>query len=199
MEREQRDDCETGEHGVDAEQIPDVAGVVTVRVDRDAVDEARERDSPHKRCSEAPDGVRRRPRRTANAGSRSSHATRTRRRGRSGGRGRGGGRGRSRRTSSRTRREMLQMSRLAATTNHTSLPSQTGAIDLSSAPLSSSVRGTNGRSIPTPKSNPSSTKYPAQRTAMRTNQRVSRSTQYVTAGTANSSSSPPTSGGSTRA
>jgi hypothetical protein len=40
---------------------------------------------------------------------------------------------------------------------------------------SSSERGTNGRSIPTPKSNPSSRKYIAQTTTMRQNQKVSRS------------------------
>jgi hypothetical protein len=45
-----------------------------------------------------------------------------------------------------------------ATTSHTSLPSHTGPIDANITDRSSSSRGRNGSSIPTPKSNPSSTR-----------------------------------------
>ena len=45
-----------------------------------------------------------------------------------------------------------------AVTSHTSLPSQTGPIDANMASRSSSSRGRNGSSMPTPKSNPSSRK-----------------------------------------
>ena len=46
----------------------------------------------------------------------------------------------------------------AATTSQTSFPSQTGPIDSNMAPRSASFRGTNGSSMPTPKSKPSSRK-----------------------------------------
>ena len=45
-----------------------------------------------------------------------------------------------------------------AVTSQTSLPSHTGPIDANMAPRSSSSRGRNGSSMPTPKSNPSSRK-----------------------------------------
>src|SRR4249919_2691316 len=61
-----------------------------------------------------------------------------------------------------------------ATTSHTSLPSHTGAIVSSIALRSRSSRPTKGSRIPTPKSNPSSMKYPAQRNAITQNQSVSR-------------------------
>src|SRR3954453_2592232 len=41
-------------------------------------------------------------------------------------------------------------------------------------PRSRSFRGSTGSSIPTPKSKPSSRKYPAQRTPIRQNQKISR-------------------------
>ena len=59
-----------------------------------------------------------------------------------------------------------------ATISHTSLPSQTGPIVLTSTRRSRSLRPTNECSMPTPKSKPSSTKNPVQKTATITNQRV---------------------------
>ena len=62
VEREQRDDRDPGEHGVRAEEVAETAGELAVRVDRDAVDEAREPDSPQQRRPEAGDRVHPRPR-----------------------------------------------------------------------------------------------------------------------------------------
>ena len=58
-----------------------------------------------------------------------------------------------------------------ATISHTSLPSQTGPIVLTSTRRSRSLRPMNECSMPTPKSNPSSTKKPTQKMATMTNQR----------------------------
>ncbi len=60
-----------------------------------------------------------------------------------------------------------------ATSSHTSLPSHTGPMVLIITRRSTSDFPITGRSIPTPKSNPSSTKYPDQRTAMIRNQKIS--------------------------
>ena len=59
-----------------------------------------------------------------------------------------------------------------ATTSHTSLPSQNGPIVFSATRRSVSVRPTIVCSMPTPKSNPSSTKKPTQKITMMTNQMV---------------------------
>ena len=64
MEGEQDDDRDPREHRVRAEQIPEVPGVVAARVDRDAVHETRQADSPDQRRSGTPDGVAPRPERT---------------------------------------------------------------------------------------------------------------------------------------
>src|SRR4051795_846357 len=61
-----------------------------------------------------------------------------------------------------------------ATTSHTSLPSQNGPIELIATRCSASERETTECSMPTPKSNPSSTKKPVHSTAMMTNQRSGR-------------------------
>src|SRR6266700_6308810 len=61
-----------------------------------------------------------------------------------------------------------------AVSNHTSLPSQTGPIVLTIVRRSASSRPSTGSRMPTPKSNPSSTKYPDHRIAMRMNQKVAR-------------------------
>src|SRR5215218_9067260 len=58
-------------------------------------------------------------------------------------------------------------------TSQTSLPSHTGPTVSSIVRRSSSSRATNGSSMPTPKSNPSSTKYVAQKTPIRQNQKTS--------------------------
>ncbi len=63
VEREERDDRDAREHAVGAEQIQEVAGEVAVRVDRGAVDERRQPDPPEKRRAEAADRVRPCPRR----------------------------------------------------------------------------------------------------------------------------------------
>ena len=63
VEREQRHDGDAREHAVRAEQIQEVAGEVAVRVDRRAVDEARQPDPPEQRRAEAADRVRPGPRR----------------------------------------------------------------------------------------------------------------------------------------
>ena len=57
-----------------------------------------------------------------------------------------------------------------ATTSQTSLPSQSGPIELIATRRSTSSRPTKRCSAPTPKSNPSSTKKPVQKTATMTNQ-----------------------------
>src|SRR5688500_234198 len=57
-----------------------------------------------------------------------------------------------------------------ATTSQVSLASQTGPIVLISTRRSVSSRPSTGSSVPTPKSNPSSTKYPANMYAMSRNQ-----------------------------
>ena len=59
-----------------------------------------------------------------------------------------------------------------ATTSQTSLPSHNGPIVFSATRRSMSVLPTIVCSMPTPKSNPSSTKNPTQKIAMITNQRV---------------------------
>ena len=59
-----------------------------------------------------------------------------------------------------------------ATTSHTSLPSHQGPIVFMQTRRSISVLPMNRCSMPTPKSNPSSTKNPIQRTVMMTNQIV---------------------------
>ena len=61
-----------------------------------------------------------------------------------------------------------------ATISHTSLPSQTGPIVLTSTRRSRSLRPMNECSMPTPKSNPSRTKKPTQKMAAMTNQRSPR-------------------------
>ena len=58
-----------------------------------------------------------------------------------------------------------------ATISHTSLPSQTGPIVLTSTRRSGSVRPRNECSMPTPKSNPSRTKKPTQKRTSTMNQR----------------------------
>ena len=63
VEREERHDRDSGEHAVRAEEIQEVAGEVAVRVDRGAVQEPRQPDPPEKRRAEAADRVRPRPRR----------------------------------------------------------------------------------------------------------------------------------------
>src|SRR5262245_6722616 len=60
------------------------------------------------------------------------------------------------------------------TISHTSLPSQNGPIVLIATRLSMSVCPTKRCRIPTPKSNPSSTKKPVQNTATTENQKTSR-------------------------
>ena len=112
---------------------------------------------------------------------------------------RAGTRCRSPRTSSRTRRGTRRTSRHRRRRATPRSRPRRARSSRSSVPCSSSSRGTNGSSIPTPKSNPSSTKYPAQRTAIRTEPEGLEIHQYVAAGSANSSPSPPTSGGSRRA
>ena len=59
-----------------------------------------------------------------------------------------------------------------ATISHTSLPSHQGPIVLIATRRSVSLRPMNMCSAPTPKSNPSSTKKPTQKTAMMMNQIV---------------------------
>ena len=63
MECEERHDGDAREHAVRAEQVQEVAGEVAVRVDRGAVEEARQPDPPEQRGAEAADRVRPRPRR----------------------------------------------------------------------------------------------------------------------------------------
>src|SRR4029450_4912562 len=60
------------------------------------------------------------------------------------------------------------------TTSHTSLPSQNGPTVLIATRLSMSLCPTKRCRIPTPKSNPSSTKKPVQNTATTQNQKTSR-------------------------
>ncbi len=66
-----------------------------------------------------------------------------------------------------------------ATTSHTSLPSQTGPMELTAMRCSMSFLPTNECSIPTPKSNPSRTKNPTQKMATITNQMLLRWTMVV--------------------
>ncbi len=61
-----------------------------------------------------------------------------------------------------------------ATMSHTSFPSHTGPIVLTITRRSRSFRPMNECSMPTPKSNPSSTKKPAQKMATMTNHRSPR-------------------------
>src|SRR6266568_8526328 len=61
-----------------------------------------------------------------------------------------------------------------AVSSQTSLPSQTGPMVLIMVRRSGSSFPRKGRRMPTPKSNPSSTKYPDHRIAMRMNQKVAR-------------------------
>jgi hypothetical protein len=63
VQREERHGCHPGQHGVDAEEVQDVAGVVAVGVQRHPVHEVRERDAPHERCADAAHGVGPSPRR----------------------------------------------------------------------------------------------------------------------------------------
>ena len=60
-----------------------------------------------------------------------------------------------------------------ATISHTSLPSQNGPMALIATRRSSSSRPTTVCSMPTPKSNPSSTKKPVQKNATTTNHTIS--------------------------
>ena len=62
----------------------------------------------------------------------------------------------------------------AAVISQTSLPSQTGPIELSRTRLLRSLRLRNGIIMPTPRSKPSRNRYPIQSTTMRTNQIVAR-------------------------
>ena len=62
-----------------------------------------------------------------------------------------------------------------ATISHTSLPSQTGPMVRMIVFLAAESLPMNGAKIPTPKSKPSRRKYPANKNAMRTNQKVLRS------------------------
>ncbi len=59
-------------------------------------------------------------------------------------------------------------------TSQTSFPSQSGPIDSNIVCRSPSSLPRTGSSIPTPKSKPSVTKYPVQKKASSTNQRISR-------------------------
>ena len=61
VEGEEEHEGDTGEHRVPAEEIAERAGEVPVRVDRRAVEEARERDSPDQRGADRADRVRPRP------------------------------------------------------------------------------------------------------------------------------------------
>jgi hypothetical protein len=61
-----------------------------------------------------------------------------------------------------------------ATISHTSLPSQNGPMVLTARRRSTSVRPITAWSIPTPKSNPSRTKKPTQKTATTRYQIVDR-------------------------
>ena len=61
-----------------------------------------------------------------------------------------------------------------ATMSQTSFPSQCGPMEFTVMRRSTSDRDTNACSIPTPKSKPSSTKNPTQKTAMMKNQRLFR-------------------------
>ncbi len=61
-----------------------------------------------------------------------------------------------------------------ATINQTSLPSQTGPIVLTRTRRSMSLWPMTECSMPTPKSNPSRTKKPTQKTATMTNQKSAR-------------------------
>ena len=61
VEREEQDDCQAGEDGVGMEEVPERPGEVAVRVERDAVEEVREPDSPDQRCAEASERVGAKP------------------------------------------------------------------------------------------------------------------------------------------
>src|SRR5439155_10930067 len=63
VEREEKHDGESGEDGVRAEQVRETAREVPVRVERDAVDQVGETDSPDEGRTRATDGVRPRPER----------------------------------------------------------------------------------------------------------------------------------------
>ena len=80
-----------------------------------------------------------------------------------------------------------------ATISHTSLPSQTGPIVALATRCSSSVLPITRCNIPTPKSNPSSTKNPVHNTAMAMNQKtwrpMSAAPQYAIAASVRSCSS----------
>ena len=58
---EEEHDRDPAEHGVGVEEVGEVAREIAARVDRDAVQEGREADSPDERGSEAPDRVGPRP------------------------------------------------------------------------------------------------------------------------------------------
>ena len=148
---------ESGEDGVGAEQVEDVAGEDVRGVQRQAVDEVCQRECPDERGAGASDRVRPQPAGAPAGVSRfSRHSKETTR------------------TISRTRITKSAMYRPenivayqagkaakvapAATTSQTSLPSHTGPIDWNIRPRSRSSRGRTGSSIPTPKSNPSSRK-----------------------------------------
>ena len=62
----------------------------------------------------------------------------------------------------------------AATISHTSLPSQSGPMVWMASRRPCSSRPTTPWSMPTPKSNPSSTRNPVQRTTRTTNQKLTR-------------------------
>jgi hypothetical protein len=64
VESEQPDGGNPGEHRVGAEQVGEVTGIVTVRVERDAPNEVRQRNPPDERRADAPDHVRAEPGRT---------------------------------------------------------------------------------------------------------------------------------------
>ena len=62
----------------------------------------------------------------------------------------------------------------AATISHTSLPSQSGPMVWMASRRPRSSRPTTPWSMPTPKSNPSSTRNPVQKTTRTTNQKLTR-------------------------
>ena len=61
VEGEHEHDRDTGQHRIAGEQVGEVTGEVALRVERDPVEQARERDAPDQRRPDTADGVRPRP------------------------------------------------------------------------------------------------------------------------------------------
>ena len=160
LQQAQQHHRDPGEQRVRVEQVGERPRVLLVGPDRHPVEQVAEGHADEQGGRAGPCRWWRRPRPGASGRCPVCRGTRTTPCGRSAPPAAAGRPGRSRRTWSRTGRGKAAKVPAAATISHTSLPSQIGAMVRMAAPRASSSRPTTPWSMPTPKSNPSSTRNP---------------------------------------